>query len=172
MIEAKYKELCETRSDINRHLPTIQKYVAKGDIVVELGVRSCVSTWALLKNQPRSLYSVDINLPPESNLEEVKKAASEAGTEFRFIQADSTFLDIAPIDVLFVDTLHFYSQVVKELWRHAENTRKYIIFHDSMMPEVAAAIQDFLYNSHWTLQEINKEDTGLTVVKRLSRPHV
>lgn len=166
-IQEKYKHLLATPSDISNHLETVQKYVSEGDIVLELGVRHVVSTWALLLNKPKRLISVDIVPPPADKLQEAANAAKEAGINFEFIQADSTYIEVAPVDVVFIDTLHFYSQVVKELWRHAENTRKYIIFHDSLMPEVAAAVQDFLYNSHWQLAEINHMDTGLTVVKRV-----
>ena len=168
IIEAKYKELCETPSDVHFHFPTIRKYVAEGDTVVELGVRYCVSTWALLANKPKTLISVDVMRPPEKNLQEVVEAALDIGTDFNFVLGDSTQLIVEqPIDVLFIDTLHLYSQVVKELWRNAENTRKYIIFHDYGIPEVGACIHDFLYNPNWKWVEINGEGTKLAVVGRV-----
>lgn len=168
MIEEKYKQLCETPSDVNFHLPTIRKYVAEGDIVLELGVRYCVSTWALLANKPKHLISVDTIHPPQWNLDEVTEAAKQQGTKFNFYQQDSTVIDIeGHIDVLFIDTLHMYSQIVKELWRHAEKTRKYIIFHDYGIPEVSACIHDFLYNTNWQWAEINGEGTKLAVLKRV-----
>lgn len=167
MIEEKYQELLEIPSDVNKHMETIRKYVTKGDAVMELGVRYCVSTWALLANKPRSLLSIDIITPPAKNLAEVEKAAKEAGIQFDFVQADSTVVEIEPaIDVLFIDTLHLYSHIVKELWRHSGRTRKYIIFHDYSIPEVASCIQDFLYNTDWQWAEINKEGTGLAVLVR------
>lgn len=167
MIEKKYKELCETPSDMFKHLPTIRKYVAEGDVVLELGVRYCVSTWALLANKPKTLISVDIVRPPEADLNEVIRAAEQIGTKFQFIQNDSTVIEMeSPIDVLFVDTLHLYSHIVKELWRHAGNTKKYIIFHDYHIPEVSACIHDFLYNTEWEWAEINAEGTGLAVLRR------
>jgi len=168
MIEEKYKQLCETPSDVNFHLPTIRKYVSQGDIVVELGVRHVVSTWALLANKPKALISVDVEQPPAQNLAEAERAAKEIGTDFRFLKQDSTKVLIEPyIDVLFVDTLHLYSHLVKELWRHAENTRKYIIFHDYGIPEVGACIQDFMFNPNWKWVEINGEGTKLAVVGRV-----
>jgi len=168
MIEEKYQELLEKRSDVNKHFPTIRKYVAEGDTVLELGVRHMVSTWALLANKPSQLISVDVVAPPEDALREVKEATQKEGINFQFQQQDSTVVDLFPgVDVLFVDTLHLYSQVVKELWRHAHKTRKYIIFHDYHIPEVSAAIHDFLYNTDWEWAEINAEDSGLAVVKRV-----
>jgi len=166
--EEKYEELLKTPSDVNMHFPTIRKYVKEGDIVVELGVRNCVSTWALLVSKPKHLISVDIVAPPFGNVLEVEQAAREQGSGFNFVQQDSINIEIKPAcDVLFIDTLHLYSHIVKELWRHAGRTKKYIIFHDYLIPEVSACIHDFLYNPDWEWQEINSEGTGLAVVKHV-----
>lgn len=166
-IDDKYEELKNTPSDVNHQFENIRKCVTPGDYVVEFGVRECVSTWALLKSRPAGLISVDIVRPPEKNLAEVEAAAKEAGVNFRFIEGDSVYFDADPYDVLFVDTLHLYSQVVKELWRNCEKVRKYIIFHDSNIPEVRACIQDFLFNLNWSFVVENHEGTGLSIVKRI-----
>jgi hypothetical protein len=169
-LEQKYEELLNKRSDVNRHFPLIRKSIETGDRVVELGVRNCVSTWALLANKPSFLISVDVELPSEAALQEVEEVAKEAGIEFKFFQGDSTHAIFPVIDVLFVDTLHLYSHVVKELFRHSEYVQKRIIFHDSKIPEVRSCIQDFLYNPNWIFEEECVEDTGLVVLKRVSRP--
>lgn len=166
--EQKYKELKNIPSDSNMHFETIRKYVSEGDLVVELGVRHVVSTWALLANKPKALVSVDIVMPPKDRLEEAARAAQEQGTQFKFIQQDSIVIDLdTPVDVLFIDTLHLYSHIVKELWRHSHNVKKHIIFHDYLIPEVSACIHDFLYDTQWKWSEINGEGTGLAVVSRV-----
>ncbi len=166
-LEEKYQLLKETPSDINTHFDTIRKYVEKCDCVVELGVREMVSTYALMANRPGALLSVDVVEPPKENLDEAERIAKEAGVVFKFFKEDSVYLDVKPIDVLFIDTLHLYSQIVKELWRHAPRVQKYIIFHDSHIPEVRACIQDFLFNQEWKLVEDRTTNTGLCVVKRI-----
>ena len=45
----KYNQLSSSPSDINEHLPTICKYASECESVMELGVRGCVSSWALVK---------------------------------------------------------------------------------------------------------------------------
>ena len=47
-IDEKYKTLCEKKSDINEHLPTLYKYASQCESVIECGVRYCVSSWALI----------------------------------------------------------------------------------------------------------------------------
>ncbi len=166
--ERKYEEMCNTPSDINAHLPTIRKYIKEGDVVVELGVRSIVSTWALLVNKPRLLISVDIVMPDEGKLMDVTEAAKELGTTFKFYQQDSTVIDLdSNIDVLFIDTLHLYSHLVKELHRHAHKTKKFIIFHDVLIPEIMACVQDFLYNTDWQIHDLNYSGSGLAVLSRV-----
>lgn len=170
MIEEKYQQLLNTSSDVNKHFPLIRKSVEKGDTVIELGVRECVSTWALLAGLPAGMVSVDIVEPPKERIDEVIKACAEANIGYKFMKEDSIYARTAPFDVLFVDTLHFYSQIVKELWRHSGNVRKRIIFHDSNIPEVRACIQDFLFNLDWRFEIESPADTGLVVLKRVSRP--
>ncbi len=167
MIEAKYKELCETESDINKHLPIIRKYVSRSDIVVELGVRDCVSTWALLAGRPTNMVSVDVNVPPKENLKAVHNAAKEVGTFYKFIQCDSLNIKLFDIDVLFIDTVHLYGQLVKELWAHSPNVRKYLILHDTNIPEMRACVVDFLYNREWEIEEESYDHEGLMVLKRV-----
>ena len=47
-IENTYGLLCKTPCDINEHLPTLYKYATECESILELGVRGCVSCWALL----------------------------------------------------------------------------------------------------------------------------
>lgn len=167
MIEEKYKALCETESDINLHLPIIRKYVTKGDLVVEFGVRDIVSTWALLANNPAHLVSIDVVPPPSQNLKEIEEAAKEIGTIFEFALSDSLAVRTMGADVIFIDTIHTYSQLIKELMRHADGVKKYIILHDTEIPEMKACVTDFLYNANWDVEAVSKEHMGLTVLKRV-----
>ncbi len=166
-LEEKYQHLKATPSDVNEHFDAIRACVTPGDVVVELGVREMVSTYALMANKPRQLISLDVVSPPEQNLVDAYYYAYHAGVNFQFVQGDSTYADIKYMDVLFIDTLHLYSHVVKELWRHAGRTRKYIIFHDSKIPEVRACIQDFLFNLDWKKKEEVRLGNGLFICERV-----
>lgn len=169
-IEEKYQELLKKPSDINLCFPLIRNSVEEGDFVVELGVRDCVSTWAMLAGKPSEMISVDVIMPEDELIVEVGEAAKREGIDWSFSQADSTQVFFPSIDVLFIDTLHLYSHIVKELWRHAEVTKKRIIFHDTKIPEVRSCIQDFLYNLHWELEYESHACNGLMVLKRIKPP--
>ena len=57
-IEENYELKCKTISDINEHLPILKKYAEECDVVIEMGVRNVVSTWALLLAKPKKLIII------------------------------------------------------------------------------------------------------------------
>lgn len=56
-----YERLCRLPSDINEHLPILRQLASSATQVVELGMRTGVSTVALLAGHPRRLLSVDVD---------------------------------------------------------------------------------------------------------------
>ena len=170
MIEEKYQQLCETLSDINEHLPTIRKYACLSDSIFELGVRGMVSTWGLLAGLPREMCSLDIVHPSEhkGNVEEAEEMAKKEGVSWKFLKASSLDVELPRHDLLFIDTIHTYEQLNKELKLHSPHTVKYIIMHDTNFPEMQKAIQEFLTNNNdWKVKEVLTTLTGLTVLQRI-----
>ena len=96
LILKKYIELSKTPSDINEHLETLKKYAQECDIIVEMGVRSIVSTWAFLAANPKKLISLDLYNPSRfgGNLQEVYEAASFSDIDFSFVEQDSLSYNI------------------------------------------------------------------------------
>lgn len=176
-IEQIYQAKCRDNSDICQHLPTLKAYAQKCTTVVELGVRSIVSTWAFLAAVPYRLISVDIQHPsfykdydPHGcNLELVEKLAREQGTRFQFIQADSRSVLVPSCDLMFFDTLHTYEQLRDELGQHAYKVMKYMIFHDTetYKKELMPAIEEYL-ESHpqWMIDKVFTNNNGLLILQR------
>lgn len=193
LILKKYIELSKTPSDINEHLETLKKYAEECDVIVEMGVRQIVSTWAFLAGQPKKLTSLDLYNPSHfgGNLQEVHDAVSFSDIDFEFIEHDSLTYNITSCDLLFLDTWHCYLQLKKELTRHHSNVKKYIILHDTVsfanvdefshdqmgirnesetnLPKgLWPAVEEFLYhNKNWVLWEKKPNNNGLTVLKRI-----
>jgi hypothetical protein len=195
LILKKYLELSKTPSDINEHLETLKKYAEECDTVIEMGVRSIVSTWAFLAGNPKKIISLDLYNPSRfgGNLQEVYDASSLAEIDFTFVEHDSLTYDIDSCDLLFLDTWHDFLQLKKELTRHHSKVNKYIIFHDTVSfafqdeysaEEMGAfnknetnlpkglwpAIEEFLYhNKDWVIWEKKPNNNGLTVLKKIIR---
>lgn len=176
-LEQVYNQLREKPSDINEHLPTLKKLAEECSSVVEMGVRWVVSTWAFLAAQPKSLLSIDIDHPSKYNnsLEIIEDLKGQ--TEFTFLQADTTKIEIEECDLLFIDTWHVYDQLKKELDLHGNKAQKYLVFHDTitfgekgethghvgLMPAINEFLSD---NPHWSILEHHKNNNGLLVLSR------
>jgi hypothetical protein len=178
-INQMYNKLCYTHSDINEHLPTLKKYAEECDLVIEFGVRWIVSTWAFLSAKPKKLISYDFQLPSNwgFDINETINAAKECNLDYTFILADTRTIEIEECDLLFIDTLHEYEQVKKELELHANKVKKYIIFHDTVsfreVGEIGGkgiyfAISEFLENNkNWKIKEEFKNNNGLLIIERI-----
>ena len=146
LLELRYKEHSTYPKDIDEHLPILKKYALECDHITEMGVRCIVSTWALLMGKPKRLVSVDIlhplvnaknikcDIPHHTHsINEVEEVSKNIGCDFEFILENTCnpSFEIEETDLLFIDTLHCYEQLTRELELHADKVRKYIIFHDT-----------------------------------------
>jgi hypothetical protein len=171
-----FAEYVDTKSDINEHLETLKKYADESDHITEMGVRGGISTVALLMGKPFIMVSYDIVNCDVTKVTELSKGV----TDFRFIQGDSLKIVIEPTDLLFIDTLHNYTQLSQELALHADKVSNYIIFHDTMSfrdvgesytgvsdKGILPAILEFLAaNQEWKIVESFTNNNGLTVIGR------
>lgn len=170
MIDEKYRQLCETPLDINEHLPTLRKYARLSAGIVELGVRGIVSTWALLAGRPSWMLSVDIVDPSEhgGSVSQTEEIAKAEGSRWWFHLGSSLQIELPRHDLLFIDTIHSYEQLSQELKLHSPHTTKYVIMHDTVLPEMQKAINEFLMgNSDWKIKEVFENNNGLTVLQRI-----
>lgn len=169
ILQAEYIAACNTYSDIQKHVPVLHKLALECDSVVELGVRTGVSTRAFLPLNVK-LRSYDIENDPR--VYELFSMANSLGKDMQYIMGDSLKIDIEPSDMMFVDTVHSYEQVSGELARHASKIRKYIAFHDTYVyglgsENVLSAVIDFIVkNPEWEICHYDIENNGLTVIKR------
>ena len=189
-----YNILCNEPSDINEHLPTLKEIASECDTVTEMGVRFVVSTWALVEASPKKITCYDININFfEDSKGDIEKVCQLKNIDFKFIESDTLKLEIENTDFLFIDTLHTYNQLYKELNIHSKNVNKYIALHDTVSfgyndefiynhasdiikneksekQGLIKAIEDFLITDEgkkWTIDKVYKNNNGLTVLKKI-----
>jgi len=141
-----YRQRCSVWSDVQGHLPTLYQLVVDGDakVVVELGVRSAVSTAALLAGVDRTgghLTSIDVHLAPQDVYTPLKRAA---GPAWSFIIGDDlAAIDQLPaeIDLVFVDTSHTLAQTRAELAAYGPRS-KVLALHDVELEKPDASPPD------------------------------
>ena len=178
----RFEELCTASSDINEHLETLRDLASECNHVTEMGVRGIVSTWAFVEGLKTggTLISIDIQFPAiyGGDLKPIIDECKEKGINFTFRLGDTRKIEIEPTDLLFVDTLHRYSQLKIELALHADKARKYLIFHDTTNFETIGeneidkglwlAIEEFLAeHKEWKLKFRHTNCNGLTALERI-----
>jgi predicted O-methyltransferase YrrM len=160
--------------DMVPHLETLSRLASEAKSVTELGVRSGVSTWALLDGLPPDgvLWSVDL----------AQHSAPERVTSdprWSFFRGDSLLTggSLGLSDLVFVDTSHTYEQTRDELRLAADALEaKVIALHDALWTGVARATFEYLAErpewrvvEFWPAGEARKSgwrDYSLVVLRR------
>jgi hypothetical protein len=166
----------EHTPDICEHLDTLTEYAKKCDHITEFGFRFGASFCALLLGAPKKLITYDIHIPKAAMglFQDLKPS-----TEMEFHEKSTLEVEIEETDLLFIDTLHTYEQLRKELEMHGHKTRKYLAFHDTVTfgrkgedgktHGLMDAIEEFLdANPHWAVEKHYENNNGLTILKRIT----
>jgi hypothetical protein len=166
-MEETYKNLCEKKSDINEHLPTLYKYATECKSVFETGVRGVVSSWAFawgLKNNDddtKKLFMNDLSVCETSNVE---KACSDNGitvkTEWKN-NLELTFEENETYDLTFIDTYHVYGQLKRELEKFSKITNKFIIMHDTQVDAIQGEHLRCMWDGTWDNLKRASAETGI-----------
>lgn len=195
----KYLQYCGIESDINEHLPTLYRYAVTCNHITECGVRGVVSSYAfasgLLNNPQNKLVQVDIDTNEE--VEKFGIYCQIEGIQRIFYHQSDLKCPVEPTDLLFIDTLHVYGQLKRELERWHNYVHKYIILHDTTVDEwygeiircnlepetyseqtgipldeirigLWPAIEEFLKKyPQWKIKERFTNNNGLTILQRI-----
>lgn len=171
--------------DIWEHFPVMRDLAQQCESIVEMGVRGGCSSYALLAGLQKSeavdkwMVYLDVVDCRNKKLEEM---ANACGIGIEFVKASSKEVDIPECDLLFIDTLHTYGQLVVELEMHQEKARKYIVMHDVDEPwgfknevddgspdlGLKQAVYDFLLeHEEWKIKDWYTNCHGLAVLERV-----
>jgi len=140
ILKNQYQISCTTYSDIFEHVPVLKTLSTECSSVVEIGLRSMVSTWGILQGLAenptniKSYIGIDISSPLPAKLEMAKTLAEHNQVQFNFMQKNSMHADIPNTDLLFIDSLHTYAHLSFELERYSNKINKYIAMHDTSAP--------------------------------------
>ena len=172
--EQEYLDACARPTDMHEHLPWISELTSECKHATELGVGYAQSTRGFLR-QDVELHSYEIS-PYEVTTQFFTEARS-AGRNVTLHVCSTLETEIAPTDIMLVDSYHSYEQVKSELDLHADKVSKYILFHDTELfgargqggeEGVWKAIQEFLdTNPQWQLVERRINCNGMTLIKRV-----
>ena len=140
LLQQQYEKACSTPSDINEHVPVLRALAKECSSVVEIGLRSMVSSWGILQglsensSSDRSYLGIDIQAPPSNILRAATQLAELNDLSFQFWEANDMDIDILPAEMLFIDSLHTYLHLTYELEKFSPKISKYICMHDTSAP--------------------------------------
>jgi hypothetical protein len=180
-IEQNYEHACNTKTDIDEHLPVLRALGEVCDHITEMGVRFGASSKAFLCCDA-TLISYDIEYNEQVN--KLFEIAKDNGKSVEYIIEDVLKTEIVPTDLLFIDTWHSNEQLRQELALHGDQAQQFLVFHDTqtyglqdeswnkIKPSepgcgLLPAIIDFVIeNPHWQFHTHRTNCNGLTVLER------
>jgi hypothetical protein len=135
-----YDYYCHTPSDIYEHLPVLRELARESSSVIEIGVRSMVSTWGILQGLSenpsplRSYLGIDLAFPPSETLNQAARLATSNEISFCFLKGNDMQIDLPYAEMLFIDSLHTYCHLTYELEKFSPFITKYLAMHDTSEP--------------------------------------
>ena len=177
-----YINACNTPSDINEHLPVLDRLAKDCKHVTEFGVRDGVSTIVWFNNKV-DVVGYDLYQSPQAWQFFTNANLNGQSAQYK-IENILALPDIEETDLLFIDSLHNYDQCIYELTKFSHRVRKYIVFHDTIsygkvgeppygttvpVPPhgLVLAIGEFLLNNRdWFVKEHHTNNNGLAVLER------
>jgi hypothetical protein len=149
-IEEGFQNAKETPSNVNEHITVLADYSEKCTSVAELGVNEMISTWAFIKGlrfnkkKKKHIVCVDIAGKPKQ-FDEISALAKKNKITMEFLEGDSGTVDLPRVDMLFIDTMHHYAQLMKELEKHHSRVKKYIVMHNTEVDSVYGEVVRMCY---------------------------
>ena len=146
--------MCNTASDINEHLPVLFRYAKQCNSALELGVRGCVSSWAisagLLENKNGIRKKIFMNDSRECQIGELIDVLEPLSIDVKYEWKNDLEIEFdadEKYDMVFIDTWHVYGQIKRELEKFSSIATKFIIMHDTTVDEVEGeTLREYGYN--------------------------
>lgn len=146
-----------TTGDMVPHIATLQRLATGAGLVAEFGVRTGVSTWALLDAiaEGGSLLSWDI--APQMTPDRCR-----FDPRWTLHMGDSLKAEVPGVpDLVFIDTSHRYAQTLGELRLAGSWGSRCIVLHDWNLPDVRAAAAEFCLFSAYHVDGEEPSEWGM-----------
>ena len=139
------------------------------DSYTELGVNQGATLAVAMLENPKVVRAYDISLMPYNKAKHhFDNYANEHSIDFNVMESDTLRCVLDSVDVLYIDTLHRYDHLVKELALHGSKVNKYIIFHDTFAQrELKRAVTEYVAaHDEWVVVTNCEVNVGFMTIKR------
>lgn len=169
----------DLKSDIRLHLDMLFYYAFNSEVIAEFGIRTGNSTIALMyglsnnKRAKKRYFGCDV-----TSCMQFEKIGKDNGIDAEVVVSDSREITLKEkFDLIFIDTIHEYNHITKELKRHGNYANKWIIMHDTYTFAVngqddgegmqRGIFEWLIKNPHWIIKEAVSFSNGLMVLERV-----
>ncbi|KKM65247.1 hypothetical protein LCGC14_1493170 [marine sediment metagenome] len=169
-----YKALYKLQADV--HSPSyllvhdeIRNRLIDCESYTEMGINQGATLAAAILQNPKQVRAYDIKLGWYLEAQQLfENYAHDNNISYKVFEMDTLECVIEPTDLLYIDTLHRYDHLTKELRRHANKVNKYIIFHDThAMKGLKRAVNEYVdQNPSWSIITDCVENVGFMTIER------
>jgi GT2 family glycosyltransferase len=152
-------------SDIFQHIHTLRRYARECEHITELRTGHFISYYGLAAGLPKKIVAYDIN---HNGYYDVANPISKNNNiELVYKIEDTKTANIESTDLIFFNSSQNYQQLKIEINKHADLSKKYLIFHNT--EAIWPVIQEFLdSNPTWQIKEKFIHNNGLIVLERIN----
>ena len=147
----------------------IKRCLKNCDSYTEFGINQGATLAVALLENPSIVRAYDIKLGWYNDANQLfENYASKHSINYDVTEGDTLKFEIKPVDLLYIDTLHRYDHLTKELDIHAKRANKYIIFHDTAaQPGLKKAVKEYVAaHNEWHIVTDCNDSVGFMTIKK------
>jgi hypothetical protein len=148
----------------------IKEKMKECDSYTELGVNQGATLAAAMLENPKIVRAYDISLMPYNKAKHhFESYAADYSINYNVVEGDTLTSTLEQVDLLYIDTLHRYDHLTKELALHGNKANKYIIFHDTQAQRgLKQAVQEYVQkNPEWTIVTDCQDNVGFMTIGKI-----
>ena len=135
----------------------------------ELGVNQGATLAAAMLTNPIKVRAYDISLKPYNFAKRhFDNYTNSNDIDYKIFEDNTLQVKLDPVDLLYIDTLHRYDHLTKELALHGDKAKKYIVFHDTHAQQgLKKAVQEYVQaHPEWSIVTDCQDSVGFMTIKR------
>lgn len=178
-VEKTYIDLGNKGNGANAHIHAIYEYAKSCNSIIDFGMRELGVSCALVHLNPRQLLLLKGSKTLPNTVEELTPHTCNANTSIQHLNVDVEFKLETSFDMIIINNLQNYEDVIKVLINNSNLINKYIIVNgiitwgqqDETKSGVGlfAALKQFLQtNKNWKELCTFTNSDGLTILQRIS----
>jgi len=137
----------------------------------EFGINQGATLAAAMLENPKTVRAYDIRFGWYTQAADLfGQYAAEHSIDYEATECDTLDCVIDPVDVLYIDTLHKYDHLSKELAIHGDKVSRFIVFHDTLaQPELKRAVRQYVgTDNRWNIVAECDINVGFMTIEKVN----